>query len=229
MKTVTYDTVPWRLRDGIPSPNGALNHQQMQALGDAYGITSDRMLDLSHKVDIGLSKELHITSPDLKEDRQRRGRHELETVVKCLSSVSKTLTDSKTILEAVGVRNLYAYAGMPNPELEHRKALKKAEDAIKEALSFYTIAVREDLAFYTGHPDKRQVHDIRREIVCTGIFNVWDDAGRTISFTTDPITSRRGGPLLDFVNAVVECVTNPSTRLTGEAIKTEIKRYKGGH
>lgn len=228
MKTITLDTVPWRLREGKPSPNGALNHQQLQALGDAYGFTSDQMQDLSRRIDFGLSNELHITPPELIEDRQRRGQYELETVVRRLSSASKALADAETILEPVSIRNLYTYVGVPNPERAHRDALKQAENAIKAALSFYSMAAREDLAIYTAHPDKRQVYDIRREIVCTGIFNVWEEAGRSISFTTDPITSKRGGPLLDFVNAVVECITDPATRLSGEAIKTEIKRYKGG-
>lgn len=228
MKTITLDTVPWRLREGKPSPNGALNHQQLQALGDAYGFMPDQMLDLSRRIDIGLSRELQIASPELSEVRQRRGRHELQTLVKRLSSASKALADAETILEPVSVRNLYAYVGVPNPERAHRDALKQAENAITAALSFYLVAAREDLAFYTAHPDKRQVHDIRREIVCTGIFNAWEDAGRRLSFTTDPITSERGGPLLEFVNAVVECITDPPTRLTGETIKTEIKRYKGG-
>lgn len=83
-----------------------------------------------------------------------------------------------------------------------------------------------DLAIYTEHPDKRRTYDIRREIVCTGIFNVWDEAGRPLSFTTDPITSRRGGPLPEFVNTVVACITEPSSTLSGEAIRTEIDRYK---
>ena len=95
------------------------------------------MLDLSRRIDIGLSKELHITSPDIKEDRQKRGRHELEAVVKRVSSASKTLKESKAILEAVRVRNLHAHVSMPDPELEHREASEKAENAIKEALSFY--------------------------------------------------------------------------------------------
>lgn len=147
MKTVTSDTVPWRLRDGSPSTNGALNHQQMQALGDAYGFMPDQMLDLSRRIDIGLSRELHITSPELNEVRQRRGRYELETVVKCLSSASKSLADAKLVLQTVRVRDLYAHVGMPNPELEHREDLKEAENAIKEALSFYSMAARNDLAF----------------------------------------------------------------------------------
>lgn len=228
MQKSTHDTVPWRLREGRPPLNGALEHQQMHALGEAYGFMPDQMLDLSRRIDIGLSRELHITSPELNDVRQRRGQVELKTVLKRLSSASKTLADAKTILEAVRVRNLYTHVGMPNPELEHREILDEAEKGIKEALSFYAIAARDDLAFYTAHPDKRQVYDIRREIVCTGIFNVWEDAGRALSFTTDPITSKRGGPLLDFVNAVVEYITDPPTRLSGEAIKTEIKRYKRG-
>lgn len=59
------------------------------------------------------------------------------------------------------------------------------------------------------------------------IFKLWTEIGRPLTFTTDPITSQRGGPLIAFVNAVVQCITEPASTLTGEAIKTEIERFRG--
>lgn len=220
MKTVTNDTVPWRLRDGNALPNGALTHWQMQALGSTYGFSASQMVDLSKRVDIGLSRELHMTFPELVDDRARRGRSELESAVKHLAAVKKNLAKAMATIERVRVRSPFRH-----PDIEHRETLEQAREAIDEAVWFYAIAVRENLAIYTAHPDKRRTYDIRREIVCTGIFNVWTEAGRPLSFTTDPITSRRGGPLLEFVNAVVEYITEPPSTLSGEAIRTEIDRY----
>lgn len=66
--------------------------------------------------------------------------------------------------------------------------------------------------------DKRHVKDKRRKDVLGSIFSSWHRVGRQLSCTTDPETSERHGPLIDFANAVVACVTDPSSTLSGEMI-----------
>lgn len=79
---------------------------------------------------------------------------------------------------------------------------------------------------YKGTPDKRRARDVRRNIVCTSIFNSWDESGRKLSYSTDPLTSERGGRLFDFVNAVVECISDPPSHLNGETVKIELDEFK---
>lgn len=85
---------------------------------------------------------------------------------------------------------------------------------------------KEEQVFYTGMPDKRLTTDIRRTIVCVTIFNFWDEAKRKLTYTTAPATSERGGELIDFVNAVVLCMTDPPCRLSGEVIKAGLEVFK---
>jgi hypothetical protein len=87
-------------------------------------------------------------------------------------------------------------------------------------------AENEDGVRLRGEPDKRRIRDHRRAMVCARIFEVWRSAGRSLSYTTDPLTSERQGRLVDFVNAVVACVSEPSGSLDGETIRKDLDGFK---
>jgi hypothetical protein len=74
--------------------------------------------------------------------------------------------------------------------------------------------------------DRRDLRDRRRDYVFGAIFQFWVDAGRPVTFTTDPITSKRRGELVFFIQAVCACLTDPPTELSGETIAKAI-REKG--
>lgn len=66
---------------------------------------------------------------------------------------------------------------------------------------------------------------MRRTVLCVTIFNLWLDLGRTISYTTDPVSQQRTGPLIEFVRDIIFCLSDPATRHNGEAIKREIDAF----
>lgn len=72
-------------------------------------------------------------------------------------------------------------------------------------------------------PDKRRVSDGRREAVLFSVFVTWGEAGRPLTYTTEPLSSNRVGPLIEFTNAVVRCVTEPSKPLPPRMIQKELK------
>jgi hypothetical protein len=77
--------------------------------------------------------------------------------------------------------------------------------------------------------DRRELHDRRRNEVLAAIFQFWVDAGRKISFTTDPLTSKRGGELVSFAQAVCACLTDPPTEITAETIVKQIRQKNKLH
>lgn len=66
--------------------------------------------------------------------------------------------------------------------------------------------------------DRRNLKDRRRDEVLGEIFQAWVNCGRTITFTTDAITSKRRGELIDFSQAVCLCLTDPPTEIKSETI-----------
>lgn len=82
-----------------------------------------------------------------------------------------------------------------------------------------------DVALDLRPVDKRAVSDLRRSVVLSCLFEFWLRAGRKLSITTDPIDNSRKGALIDFVNAVVRCITDPVGELSGEIILDELQAF----
>jgi hypothetical protein len=66
--------------------------------------------------------------------------------------------------------------------------------------------------------DKRELRDRRRDQVLGAIFQFWVDAGRKITFTTDPTTSKRRGEIVEFSQALCLLLTDPPTEIAAETI-----------
>lgn len=84
---------------------------------------------------------------------------------------------------------------------------------------------QEQAVSYSGMPDRRKTRDLRREIVCWTTFNFWEENGRKLGYTSDLVRDARGGPLIDFINSIVACMTEPSTTISGETLKMDIEKY----
>lgn len=89
------------------------------------------------------------------------------------------------------------------------------------------LAETPDVALDLQPADRRKVPDLRRGQVLACLFAFWSEAGRPLSITTDPIdNSRRTGALVEFVNAVVRYLTEPSSELSGDTIFNELAAFK---
>ncbi len=107
---------------------------------------------------------------------------------------------------------------------DYERVLREIE-TLHRKLRF--LAETPDAALDLRPADKRAVSDQRRRLVLSCLFAFWDQAGRPLSVTTDPIdNSRRKGPLIEFVNAVVRCLTSPSRELSGDVIYDELTQFK---
>lgn len=89
------------------------------------------------------------------------------------------------------------------------------------------LAETPDVALDLQPADKRKIPDLRRGQVLACLFAFWSEAGRPLSITTDPIdNSRRTGALVEFVNALVRCLTDPSAELSGDTVFKELMSFK---
>lgn len=226
MHTFTKNMVPWRLRDGKPTEEGALKGDEIVELSDQFGLGVTALSRLSRKLDMALSEELHISQVELGPARINRGVRELQLATKELNAVEKKLLKVGTILQDVKFKNMYGHMGMPNSATQRLADFADNQQKISDFRDYLAVMAREAQVFYTGMPDKRLTTDIRRTIVCVTIFNFWDEAKRKLSYTTEPNTSERGGELITFVNAVVMCMTDPPCRMSGEVIKSELEKFK---
>ncbi|MEH6647573.1 hypothetical protein [Sulfitobacter sp.] len=226
MHTFTKNMAPWRLRDGKPTEEGALKRDEILELRDQFGLDVTALRRLSRKLDMALSKELHITQVELGPARIDRGVRELQLAIKELNAVEKKLLKVGTILQGVKFKNMYGHTGMPNPATQRLAGFAANQQKISDFREYLAVMAREAQVFYKGMPDKRLTSDLRRIIVTTSTFNFWDEVGRKLTYTTAPKMSERGGELIDFVNAVVMRMTDPACRLSGEVIKADLAAFK---
>ncbi len=222
----TKDTLPWRLRSVPPTAEGALSSAQKSQLADTYGLDAKALLDLSVQLNSALAEQLNMTQPELAPSKHQKGLRKLDSAIQDLRVAERKLAAANDAVSDLRFKNPYAYAGVPSPADRHIAALRKVISFSTEAREFFETMRRHELVSYTGQPDKRRTRDERRTMICTAIFNCWLENGGNLSFTTDPITSERGGPLVDFVNSVVFCITDPPSCLNGEAIRTELQDFK---
>jgi len=77
--------------------------------------------------------------------------------------------------------------------------------------------------------DKRRVLDARRLTVIESCCYIWLDAGRRLTFTTrgdKPSRDQRDGPLVNLIQTVIEMVTTPPCRMSGETLRRDIERVR---
>lgn len=227
MKTYTRDLVPWNLRDHPSSNNGALSEDSLTELSARFDLDSSALRQLSRKLDMALPKELHIAQIEFGDARVEKGVKQLQLAIRELESVRNKLSKVHNLLGEIKLKNMFSHTGMPSPANAHLERFDDIIKGIADFASYLDTMARHKQAVYTGVPDRRRISDIRRSIVCTSIFNFWGESGRQLTYTTNTQNSKRGGELFDFVNAVVRLMTSPACDLSGEAIKFELKAFKG--
>ncbi len=183
-----------------------------------------------------LSRDLAVTlNPPLTPSRALLPR------TLAVARAQKTMRETITDLEAAADRMTRGIERLDDLDTEQAKnrdgaarflALRADYDhALREIETLHRklrlLADTPDVALDLRPADKRAVSDQRRTIVLTCLFEFWTQAGRKLTVTTDPYdNNRRKGPLVEFVNAVVRCITDPSQELSGDVIFDEATHFK---
>jgi len=227
MATQTKDTLPWKLRTQKSTEGGALTTAQISSLCTEFDFSSDALLALSRNLNIGLSEELHLSQPELRPAKIKKGIASLRRAIKGILSAEEHLSLTAGAVEEVRFRNPIPQMFSTSSEYgQHQvESFVEAVKLIADFREYLEIMARNECVIHMGIPDKRRLMDVRRTMVCVAIFNYWDEHGRLLTYTTDPITSVRRGKLFDFVNAVVECISDPPSQLNGDTIRQELKVF----
>lgn len=235
--TFTKNIIPWNVGQPCAAPNGPLTTEQVQHLSEKYGFGFAKIRQLSQELSGVLENDLQLPQPEFGQDRRDRAIKELDRAIKDLEKARVQLNKASAALDKIAISNPLARIGAENPVLTHFKNYSDGKAAIEDFLVFLRGVERNTRSETTDHAaftysvshtdtDKRRVKDVRREIVVTQIFNMWERSGRKLRYTTDPITSERRGELVEFVNDVVIYLTEPATSIDTDTIKKDLDDFK---
>lgn len=202
-----------------------MSDEDIRRLAESHEIDENTLRQISFELVSTFAPELRLSQPELAPARRKAGAKKLERANDLIRSAEGKLHDAFQILKDIGFANPFSHVGVPNPGFKRLQQLESALAAIGECRDFYGFMERAGTARFRGTPDARKAVDMRRTIVCVRLFNLWLDLGRKLTYTTDPISSERVGPLIAFVNDIVQCITMPPTKLSGEAIKRELDDF----
>jgi hypothetical protein len=207
---------------------GALTREQMASLREGHDVAEEHLMKLSRQIASALSEKLALAQPELGSSREEKGVREAKKLLRSLETAERKLEEAALILEDLRFLDPFGHIGRPNPAEAHLANFPKSCVQVGKFRSYVTTMVKHQLIFSTGTPDKRRVRDERRRMICTAIFNAWEENGGKVSYTTetDKEKNQRVGPLIDFINSVVACITDPVTELSGETIRSEIDWYR---
>lgn len=217
-------SVPWKVgKYGIVGP---LGDDQINSIAIRFALRVDDLRKFSRYLGIALSPSQNLISIS-RSTAARRAAKELQRAHKEVETAIAAVKRAILRLECVQPSQL---CGANNAErfqqvmvLPLKASLKQLGAARRE---INEISKKPEAPLLIAPDDKRHLHDRRRERVLQTIFLFWVGAGRKLTFTTDPLTSERRGPLIDFVNAVVACVTDPPSTLKPETIVAEIRKSR---
>jgi len=228
-RTVARDSIRWKIRGEDDSHTEALQDDDIQRLASKHAIDKELLRQLSRKVASILRPELKLSQPDLTDARRKKGLKELARVNDLIRSAEGKMLSASKILENLGFIDDFACVGRPNPGDGHVSDLATAIQTVKECRDFFRVMEKHEMVTFFGTPDARKASDVRRTILCVAIFNMWLDLDRKLTFTTNPaLVEQRTGPLIEFINDVVQCMTEPPSRLSGQTIIRELEDFLSG-
>jgi hypothetical protein len=216
-------SVPWKV--GKYGKTGPFDDEQINTIAVKFDLRIDDLRRLSGYLGIVLHPSQNLTSIS----RSKAAARAAKEVQRAYKEIESAITGVNSAI--VRLERVQPDSGDPAAAVERfRQAmilplkislgqLGAAREGIDEVFK------GSQGALLIAPDDKRRLHDRRRELVLRAIFRFWANAGRKLTFTTDPLTSERHGPLIDFANAVVACVTDPPGTLKAEAIVAEIRKF----
>jgi hypothetical protein len=218
-------SAPWRLAEY--GPEGPLSDEQIADLARRFDLAPSDLRELSASLGDALSTRATFNLAQVqRSSAAAQAARQLRKARREVIAARTRLADIVRELSRLWVEDpRWPEAAL----LDHaRAALISALHQLKEVPpSLDGLLQAKDSVLEFEPIDKRVLTDERRRAVLRAIFRQWYRAGRSLGFTTDvPNQSARRGPLIDFANAVVACVTDPPTELSGETIVKDLLAAK---
>lgn len=216
-------SVPWRI--GASSPIGALTAGQIEDLSSRFEIRTKDLERMSWRLQSALDPGQNINLVGVStRQAQRQGAERLTETLERLNRADDLL---ETSLGALG--ELYINRWFEPENAAALSRIRKRLDLTIQRLAQLHCAI-EDLQRVASPmrvtpADKRTIRDRRRGPVLGVLFKTWTDHGPARSYTTDPVSGERYGPLLDFVKTVTEHLTDPPMPVPQNTVVKEHGRW----
>lgn len=200
----------------------ALNPDQFQSLGMQFGLSREDLSVLSFA--LGRALDPKVRSRTLFIDEiGKEGKAAFTSAMRSIEQAVKHLKSARKQLRLLDISTPVGPDTYISPYQDLFAALMESAALAELARRRFQKAVVHGMPLQTRErASDRHRGDARRRVVCLAIIRFWDSIGRQVSYTTDPIGSQRKGQLVEFINAVVGCVTEPRASLGGETIAREI-------
>ncbi|MGO4917107.1 hypothetical protein [Pseudogemmobacter sp. W21_MBD1_M6] len=205
------------------SEQGPLNEKQMQKLAEDFDLSESDIRTLSQRLAYPLSKRFVVRGVLEVIKGLAKGPAELEKLIKELRHAEMRLKRAATLYSKIQVEFPGTATGVNNPNEFYKSELHDALSKVQLINKSLTQSATKHKVYFSGYKDMRRERDDRRSAVLGSIFDAWDAAGRNVSISTIGSSSERTGPLVNFTNAIVRCLTNPTASVNGETIWSEIK------
>jgi hypothetical protein len=205
----------------------ALSEEQIESLAARFSLRTDDLRKLSRAVAIDLSPVPGIGTgliPASRSTAVARGTKGLDRALKQVALAERHLRRAVAELNRLPP-NRAADTDHVNEFLETMRSVSSFPDQLNAlGLRMAKIAKNPDVALSIAPDNWRPTRDPRRKLVLEDIFQFWKSTGHD-TFTTETFNSRRRGPLIEFVNAVFACISDPPTKLGAELIIAEFRKF----
>lgn len=208
------------------SAKDPLDSEQVSRLAQDFNLSESEVRQLSEKLIHPLSSHFKVRGVIEGLEQDRRGPAELEKLFREVRQAEMRLQRAVSLYSQLKIQFPALTRGIADPNELYKEQLSTALMNVKLFSSMLARSANRDEVRFTGNPNKRRNRDERRGAILSTVFDAWHSAGRKVSISTIGSTSERTGPLVDFANAVVRCITDPATDLSGETIWTEIKEWR---
>ena len=225
LRTVTRNSVKWKIVADHRPQADVLSIADIEELSSQHQISEELINNASKKLRMALRRELSLIQPEIAPARRKAGQKKLAQIVDQTRAAKDKLRKASNSLLDLEFDTLFLHMHGENMGENIRRKLDDAILALEECSRYFMAMEKTEMVSARAIPDARKVRDVRREIVCATLFNLWLDVDRKVSYSTDPVSGERTGPLIEFINDVVVRLTDPPARLSGEAIKREIENF----
>ena len=220
-------SAPWRLADY--DEQGALSEENLATLAEQFDLPQPILQTLSIEIGNCLDTESLVNWTTVNRGVAiERANKALEEAARLAKRVEQDLATMGRLLAPLS--DAFASNGEQQGVLasaqQRTEAAQKAASGLHDAID--RVIRLPGSAADISPTDKRRISDGRRRVVVENCCYAWHDAGRPVTYSTRPerIADRRGGPLIEFIQAVVMMVTDPPSKLSVETIRKDIDRWE---
>ncbi|SLN75003.1 hypothetical protein ROJ8625_04134 [Roseivivax jejudonensis] len=217
----------WRIDDYGDA--GVLSANEIREIAELFGLEVEQVEALSIRLGHCLDRDTASNFVEVhRATASVRGRETIKELKRRASAIGEQFSKLEEGMNRLEPR--FASEPTTNPQLAEAKQLtNELASGIRRIDALLSgLEDRPSVAFDMSPLDKRTVVDRRRLDVVMQCCEIWEAAGRPLSFNTAPIGEHAQlvGSLPEFVHAVVVRVTDPPTKIAGGTLRKDLAHYR---